>query len=398
MGKQRRLVRQQLIEAAIQRVLGDQPIILAQQIRHRALLEPLPMQAPLAAGIDQPIAHQRLQDVLPAGAFARIRQQRCKEPIQLQLLIEMTGQPRRPPWGRAMPLHRIEPHLYPKALGMIRHPLLGRKQGKLPMPPAPLVEPLDHPAPRRVLTVVDLAQIQNRTLHHPTARTAPAFDNAPIPVLLAVLPSPCESQVHGPRFYAQTKIRKERRSSLHAFSPHRPLRRFSFFRQNSKIRGPVGKVGLAPDLRAAGAVLLIDATQSVGVLRLDVKMLDPDFVVFPTYKWLVGPYGRAFLYVAKRHQGATPLEQTAHGRRGVEAARPPFLADPAYAEGARRFDMGERDHFISLDMATVGIEMMTAWGTDAIARRLENLTAAIAKGVQDIDVRMTGRPFAAPPF
>jgi hypothetical protein len=28
-----------------------------------------------------------------------------------------------------------------------------------------------------VLAVVDLAQIQNRTLHHPTARTAPAFDN-----------------------------------------------------------------------------------------------------------------------------------------------------------------------------------------------------------------------------
>jgi hypothetical protein len=63
-------------------------------------------------------------------------------------------------------------------------------------------------------------------------------------VLLAVLPSPCESQVHGPRFYAQTKSRKEGRSSLHAFPPHRPLKRFSFCRQNSKIRGPVGKVGL----------------------------------------------------------------------------------------------------------------------------------------------------------
>ena len=86
-----------------------------------------------------------------------------------------------------MQLHRIEQHLYPKALGMIRHRPLGRKQGKLLMPPAPLVEPFDHPAPRRVLTVVDLAQIQNRMLHHPTARTAPAFDNAPITVLLAVL-------------------------------------------------------------------------------------------------------------------------------------------------------------------------------------------------------------------
>ena len=38
MGKQRRLVGQQFIEAAIQRILGDQPIILAQQIRHRTTL------------------------------------------------------------------------------------------------------------------------------------------------------------------------------------------------------------------------------------------------------------------------------------------------------------------------------------------------------------------------
>src|SRR6516225_9232805 len=96
-----------------------------------------------------------------------------------------------------------------------------------------------------MLAVVDLAQIQHRALHHATARTAPAFDNAPITVLLAVLPSPRESQVHGPRNYAQSKIRKEGRSSLHAFPPHRPLIRLAFCRQNSKIRGPVGKVRLA---------------------------------------------------------------------------------------------------------------------------------------------------------
>src|SRR5271167_3179532 len=157
----------------------------------------------------------------------------------------MTGEPARAPLARAMQLHRIEPHLHAKTFGMVRHSPIGWKQGKLSMPPAPLVDPFDHPAPRRVLAVVDLAQIQNRTLHHSPARTAPAFDNAPITVLLAVLPSPCESQVHGPRFYAQTKTRKEGRSSLHAFPPHRPLKRFSFCRQNSKIRAPVGKVGLA---------------------------------------------------------------------------------------------------------------------------------------------------------
>src|SRR6516162_1652396 len=62
--------------------------------------------------------------------------------------------------------------------------------------------------------------------------------------VLAVLPSPRESQVHGPRNYAQSKIRKEGRSSLHAFPPHRPLIRLAFCRQNSKITGPVGKVRL----------------------------------------------------------------------------------------------------------------------------------------------------------
>ena len=72
-------------------------------------------------------------------------------------------------------------------------------------------------------------------------------------------------------------------------------------------------------LRRHGARFLIDATQGAGVLPLDVTRLDPDFVIFPTYKWLLGPYGRAFLYVAKRHQDGIPLEQTAFGRRNVRA-------------------------------------------------------------------------------
>ena len=61
----------------------------------------------------------------------------------------------------------------------------------------------------------------------------------------------------------------------------------------------VDKVGAA--LRRRGTAFLIDATQGAGVLAMDVQRLDPDFVIFPTYKWLLGPYGRAFLYVAKRH-------------------------------------------------------------------------------------------------
>ncbi len=153
---------------------------------------------------------------------------------------------------------------------------------------------------------------------------------------------------------------------------------------------------VAPALRAQGAVLLVDATQSVGVLPLDVGAIDPDFVVFPTYKWLLGPYGRAFLYVAKRHQGCVPLEQTPHGRRAVRAEQETYMADTAYVDDARRFDMGERDHLVSLEMAAVGIEMMTAWGAGAIARRLSMLTARLAAGLQDLDVRVSEPHVRAP--
>ena len=108
---------------------------------------------------------------------------------------------------------------------------------------------------------------------------------------------------------------------------------------------------VAAALRRQGARFLIDATQSAGVLAMDVTRLDPDFVIFPTYKWLLGPYGRAFLYVAKRHQDGIPLEQTAGGRRDVRAENEVYFTDLSYVPDARRFDMGERDHFISLEMA-----------------------------------------------
>jgi selenocysteine lyase/cysteine desulfurase len=140
---------------------------------------------------------------------------------------------------------------------------------------------------------------------------------------------------------------------------------------------------VAATLRAQGAALLVDATQAAGVIALDVRALDPDFLVFPTYKWLLGPYGRAFLYIARRHQDGVPLEQTSYGRRDINSERAPYFRDVEFVAGARRFDMGERDHFISLEMASVGMEMMGEWGADAVRTRLTMLTERLADGLRN---------------
>jgi selenocysteine lyase/cysteine desulfurase len=156
----------------------------------------------------------------------------------------------------------------------------------------------------------------------------------------------------------------------------------------------IEKVGAA--LRQRGARFLIDATQSAGVLAMDVRHLDPDFVIFPTYKWLLGPYGRAFLYIAKRHQAGIPLEQTSAGRRDVRAENAVYFTDVSYVDDARRFDMGERDHFISMEMASIGMEMMADWGAAAVAQRLLMLTDRIADGARGIGVSVPERRVRAP--
>jgi len=140
-------VLEELIEAAVERILLDQRIIRADEIAHRALLEPLTMQPPFTAGIDQPIAHQGLQNVLPARTFARIGQARRKEKIEFELPIEMTGQKAGAPLPRPMQLHsrRAAPARHRFWHGPARP--FGRKQRQLTMMSAVFVEGLDDPTP-----------------------------------------------------------------------------------------------------------------------------------------------------------------------------------------------------------------------------------------------------------
>jgi selenocysteine lyase/cysteine desulfurase len=160
--------------------------------------------------------------------------------------------------------------------------------------------------------------------------------------------------------------------------------------------GVVDLAAVAAAGRAAGAMLLVDATHHAGALPLDVVALDPDVLIFPTYKWALGPYGRAFLYVAKRHQQGVPLEQTGFGRVGISSETSPYMRDLSYRPDASRFDMGERDHFISLEMAAVGMEYLASLGVAKVAQRLAALTDGLAARVADLPVAHLPKALRAP--
>ena len=160
--------------------------------------------------------------------------------------------------------------------------------------------------------------------------------------------------------------------------------------------GAIELLAVAKAAKTKGAAFLVDATHGAGIMAIDVKALDPDFLFFPTYKWTLGPYGRAFMYVARRHQDGVPLEQTAPARRDVRAESKVYFADTRYLDNARRFDMGERDHFISLEMASIGLELVGQWGSAALVERLSMLTDRIADGVKGLPVQVVARQWRAP--
>ncbi len=149
-------------------------------------------------------------------------------------------------------------------------------------------------------------------------------------------------------------------------------------------------VALSRRCREVGAALVLDTTQSTGALPLDMAAIDPDYRIAASYKWLLGPYSLGFMYVAPRRQGGQPIEQGWVMREGAEDFRRLTRYTPAFAAGARRFDMGERSNFALLPVAGAAIEQLLAWG-------LENISETLGARTRSIAARLAERGIVAPP-
>lgn len=139
---------------------------------------------------------------------------------------------------------------------------------------------------------------------------------------------------------------------------------------------------LAPAVRAAGAALVIDATQAVGALPVDVARWQPDFLAFPTYKWALGPYGFACLYAAPHRQDGCAIEENVGNRPPVD--------------GARRYDRGELNDPVALAMAATSLELIAGWNMRSVAARLREMTDRLATDAEPLGLLAAARGLRAP--
>lgn len=137
---------------------------------------------------------------------------------------------------------------------------------------------------------------------------------------------------------------------------------------------------VAARARAVGARLVVDASQSVGAMPLDVGALRPDFLITVGYKWLLGPFGVGYMYVAEEHRGGEPLEENWISRAGSQDFARLVDYRDEYQPGARRFDVGQRTKFELVPMAVAALSQVLAWQPANIAAALAGVTARIAEG------------------
>ena len=157
--------------------------------------------------------------------------------------------------------------------------------------------------------------------------------------------------------------------------------------------GYTGLKRIGARCRSVGAALVLDVTQSAGALPMDVRAIDPDFLVAAAYKWLLGPYSVSFMYAAPRWQEGRPLEAAWTSRLGAEDFRRLAEYASAYQPGARRFDAGERSNFAALPAAIAALDQLLAWTPDRIAPTLASLCDRIIEAVAPLG--LTALPPAA---
>ena len=142
--------------------------------------------------------------------------------------------------------------------------------------------------------------------------------------------------------------------------------------------------GMVQDVEAVGAVcreagvpFLVDACQAVGQLPIDVERIGCDYLAATARKFLRGPRGIGFLYVAERatRRGDYPLLVDMRGATWTEADA--F----ALAEGARRFETWEMSPALVLGLgaaADYALEVGIANARDRAWRLAEHARERLA--------------------
>jgi cysteine desulfurase/selenocysteine lyase len=136
---------------------------------------------------------------------------------------------------------------------------------------------------------------------------------------------------------------------------------------------------LARSALKVGAILIVDATQAAGAMRVDTSTLEADAVVTSGYKWLGGHGGVGLAAVSEFLLKQLPILP------GWMGASDPFDFDAkslSFASDARRLTQSTMS-YVSIAGLTVSIEQLLSLGENRIEAHARQLAAMLVDGARE---------------
>lgn len=123
-----------------------------------------------------------------------------------------------------------------------------------------------------------------------------------------------------------------------------------------------------------GAIFLVDAAQSAGILDIDVERMRIDLMAFPGHKGLLGPQGTGGLYIAP-HVDLEPLLHGGTGSQSEEKEQPAVRPD--------RYEAGT-PNTVGIAGLRAGVEKVVELTPKWIYTHEWHLTQQLLSGIKDI--------------
>ncbi|MHA1116310.1 MAG: aminotransferase class V-fold PLP-dependent enzyme [Candidatus Heimdallarchaeaceae archaeon] len=134
-----------------------------------------------------------------------------------------------------------------------------------------------------------------------------------------------------------------------------------------------------------GAMILVDVIQSSGVLKIDVRDWDIDFLTSGVAKWLLGPNQAGFFYMRKRF--IDEYDPPFPGYQGADygSIESPYwnVKKIQYREGIDKFQIANIGPMM-YQIAYEGMKIITDYGIEKVEKRVLELTAYLIKRIQNL--------------
>ena len=144
----------------------------------------------------------------------------------------------------------------------------------------------------------------------------------------------------------------------------------------SNVTGTVNDIeAIGKVCREKGIPFLVDASQSIGALPIDVRTMNIDMLAFPGHKSIMGPQGTGALYIRKGIE-ISPLKRGGTGSRSELLDQPEDMPD--------RFESGTLN-VPGIAGLCAGIDFIDSVGIGNIEEKERKLTEMLIEGLEMID-------------